>query len=103
MKIFRYNVQLRLMTFLVALLLPVLAHDAQALDLGIMQVNFDAKQVRYANAAYELVEVNVKQKCRHREVTYICIDSSLHAVAFRLYQADNGKFIKLVKMTCKSK
>lgn len=50
---------------------------------------------------YQLVEVKNKARRSWREVTYLCIDERLKAVAFRLFVTDEGEFLRLQKFTSK--
>ena len=68
-----------------------------AFDAKYMSVDFDKMELKHDGNTYELVEVRSKQKSSWREVTYLCIDSKLHAVAFRLFVTDRGDFIRLQK------
>ncbi len=66
-----------------------------------LSVDFDKMELTYDGKTYELVEVKNKQRQNWREVTYLCIDKDLHAVAFRLFVTDDGDFIRIQKYTSK--
>ena len=68
---------------------------SQAFDIKILKVNFDTMLVEYKDENYTLVEVKSKIKPWHREITYLCIDNKLKAVAIRLYVRNDGSFIKV--------
>lgn len=72
-----------------------------AFSTQFMSVDFDKMELTYDGKTYELVEVKKKQRQNWREVTYLCIDKDLHAVAFRLFVTDDGDFIRIQKYTSK--
>lgn len=72
-----------------------------AFSTQFMSVDFDKMELTYDGKTYELVEVKKKQRQNWREVTYLCIDTDLHAVAFRLFVTDDGDFIRIQKYTSK--
>lgn len=68
---------------------------SQAFDIKVLKVDFDTSVVTYNNENYILVEVKQKVKFSHREITYLCYNEKLQAVAFRLFVKDDGSYIKL--------
>lgn len=68
---------------------------SQAFDIKVLKVDFDTSVVTYNNENYTLVEVKQKVKFSHREITYLCYNEKLQAVAFRLFVKDDGSYIKL--------
>lgn len=82
---------------LVIILMSIACMSTHAFDIKCMSVDFDKKQLRHEGKTYELVEVKNRQRTSWREVTYLCIDSKLRAVAFRLFVTDRGDFMKLQK------
>lgn len=86
-----------LMTVLAALL----AMSASAFETHFMSVDFEKMELRHNGKVYSLVEVKNKTRKTWREVTYLCIDEKLHAVAFRLFVTDEGEFLRLQKYTSK--
>lgn len=68
---------------------------SQAFDIKILKVDFDTMHVEYKDESYTLVEVKSKIKPWHREITYLCIDNKLKAVAIRLYVRNDGSFMKI--------
>lgn len=84
---------------LLTIILSAMCLGLHAFDTRYMSVDFEKMELKHDGNTYELVEVRNKQKSNWREVTYLCIDSKLHAVAFRLYVTDKGDFVKLQKYT----
>lgn len=80
------------------MLVSTLAH---AFETKFMCVDFKKMELRHDGKVYELVEVKNKVRRTWREVTYLCIDKELHAVAFRLFVTDEGDFMRLQKYTSK--
>ena len=70
---------------------------AQAFETHFMTVDFDRMILKHNGNEYSLVEVKNKTRKNWREVTYLCIDEKLHAVAFRLFVTDEGDFLRLQK------
>lgn len=70
---------------------------AQAFETHFMIVDFDKMILKHNGKEYSLVEVKNKTRKNWREVTYLCIDEKLHAVAFRLFVTDDGDFLRLQK------
>lgn len=85
---------------LAMLMLCIYTQATNAFNLGWFQVDFADNVCKVNTESFDLIEVRVKHRTKHREITYYCIDNSMNAVAFRLYQADNGRFIRLTKLTC---
>lgn len=85
---------------LIAILTFILSLQfAQAFETHFMSVDFDRMVLTYNGKEYSLVEVKSKTRRTWREVTYLCIDERLHAVAFRLFVTDEGEFMRLQKYT----
>ena len=74
---------------------------ASAFETNFMSVDFDRMILNHNGKTYQLVEVKNKARRSWREVTYLCIDERLKAVAFRLFVTDEGEFIRLQKFTSK--
>lgn len=89
------------MRLIVAILLLFLTIEASAFETHFMSVDFDKMELRHNGKVYSLVEVKNKTRRTWREVTYLCIDERLHAVAFRLFVTDEGEFMRLQKYTSK--
>ncbi len=70
---------------------------AQAFETHFMTVDFDRMILKHNGKEYSLVEVKNRTRKNWREVTYLCIDEKLHAVAFRLFVTDDGDFMRLQK------
>lgn len=87
--------------FLVTILVAFLAMSAGAFETTFMSVDFEKMELKHNGNTYQLVEVKNKTRRTWREVTYLCIDSKLHAVAFRLFVTDEGEFLRLQKYTSK--
>ena len=83
------------------IILSVAYLSSYAFDIKCMSVDFEKKELKHNGCIYELVEVKNRQRSSWREVTYLCIDSKLHAVAFRLFVTDGGDFVRLQKYTSK--
>ena len=75
--------------------------QASAFETHFMSVDFDAMILRHDGKEYSLIEVKKKVRRNWKEVTYLCIDEKLHAVAFRLFVTDEGEFLRLQKYTSK--
>lgn len=86
--------------FLIALF-AVCSITASAFETRFMSVDFDKMELRHDGKTYDLIEVKCKQRRTWREVTYLCIDKKLHAVAFRLFVTDEGDFMRLQKYSSK--
>ena len=84
---------------IVTILLLFLTIEASACETHFMSVDFDAMILRHDGKEYSLVEVKKKVRRNWKEVTYLCIDEKLHAVAFRLFVTDEGAFMRLQKYT----
>lgn len=89
------------MRLIVTILLLFLTIEASAFETHFMSVDFDKMELRHNGKVYSLVEVKNKTRRTWREVTYLCIDERLHAVAFRLFVTDEGEFLRLQKYTSK--
>lgn len=89
------------MRLIVTILLLFLTIEASAFETHFMSVDFDKMELRHNGKVYSLVEVKNKTRRSWREVTYLCIDEKLHAVAFRLFVTDEGEFMRLQKYTSK--
>ena len=89
------------MRVIVTILLLFLTIEASAFETHFMSVDFDAMILRHDGKEYSLVEVKKKVRRNWKEVTYLCIDEKLHAVAFRLFVTDEGEFMRLQKYTSK--
>jgi hypothetical protein len=74
---------------------------ASAFETRFMSVDFDRMLLIHNGKTYQLVEVKNKARRSWREVTYLCIDERLKAVAFRLFVTDEGEFLRLQKFTSK--
>lgn len=83
------------------ILILLLAMSAGAFETHFMAVDFDRMVLTHNGKEYSLVEVKNKTRRTWREVTYLCIDEKLHAVAFRLFVSDEGEFLRLQKYTSK--
>lgn len=83
------------------ILILLLAMSAGAFETHFMAVDFDRMVLTHNGKEYSLVEVKSKTRRAWREVTYLCIDEKLHAVAFRLFVTDEGEFMRLQKYTSK--
>lgn len=83
------------------ILILLLAMSAGAFETHFMAVDFDRMVLTHNGKEYSLVEVKSKTRRTWREVTYLCIDEKLHAVAFRLFVTDEGEFMRLQKYTSK--
>ncbi len=81
------------------IILSVAYLSSYAFDIKCMSVDFNKMELKHNGNTYELVEVKNKQRSSWREVTYLCIDNKLHAVAFRLFVTDEGDFMRLQKFT----
>ena len=88
----------KILTTILAMLLTM---SAGAFETHFMSVDFDKMELRHNGKVYSLVEVKNKTRKTWREVTYLCIDEKLHAVAFRLFVTDEGEFMRLQKYTSK--
>lgn len=77
--------------------------EANAFETYFMSVDFNNMILRHNGEEYTLVEVKNKTRRTWREVTYLCIDQKLHAVAFRLFVTDEGEFLRLQKYTSRRK
>lgn len=86
---------------LLATLLVFCALNARAFETSFMAVDFDKMILVHNGQTYTLVEVKKKVRRSWSEVTYLCIDERLHAVAFRLFVTDEGAFLRLQKYTSK--
>lgn len=85
---------------LIAILTFILSLQcAQAFETHFMSVDFDKMTLTHDGQVYSLVEVKKKVRRTWKEVTYLCIDEKLHAVAFRLFVTDEGEFMRLQKYT----
>ena len=85
--------------FLATILVALLAMSASAFETHFMSVDFDKMELKHDGKIYSLVEVKKKVRRNWKEVTYLCIDDKLHAVAFRLFVTDEGEFMRLQKYT----
>ncbi len=65
-----------------------IANSSMAFETHFMSVDFDKMELRHNGKTW-------------REVTYLCIDEKLHAVAFRLFVTDEGEFLRLQKYQSK--
>lgn len=83
------------------ILAMMFAMSASAFETHFMAVDFDRMELRHDGKVYSLVEVKKKVRRNWKEVTYLCIDEKLHAVAFRLFVTDEGEFMRLQKYTSK--
>ena len=83
------------------ILVLLIAMSAAAFETTFMSVDFDKMTLTHNGNTYMLVEVKSKTRKTWREVTYLCIDEKLHAVAFRLFVTDEGAFMRLQKYTSK--
>lgn len=83
------------------LMFMAIATNAMAFETHFMSVDFDKMELRHNGKTYSLVEVKNKTRKTWREVTYLCIDEKLHAVAFRLFVTDEGEFLRLQKYQSK--
>lgn len=83
------------------ILAMLLTMSASAFETHFMSVDFDRMVLKHNGKEYALVEVKNKTRRTWREVTYLCIDEKLHAVAFRLFVTDEGEFMRLQKYTSK--
>jgi len=88
----------KLITILVALFMCT---QIYGFETHFMAVDFDAMTLKHDGKIYSLVEVKKKIRRNWKEVTYLCIDEKLHAVAFRLFVTDEGEFMRLQKYTSK--
>lgn len=88
----------KILTTIFAMLLTM---SASAFETHFMSVDFDKMILKHNGKEYALVEVKNKTRRTWREVTYLCIDEKLHAVAFRLFVTDEGEFMRLQKYTSK--
>lgn len=86
---------------LIALIALLVSMQASAFETHFMSVDFDRMVLKHNGKEYSLVEVKNKTRRTWREVTYLCIDEKLHAVAFRLFVTDEGEFLRLQKYTSK--
>ena len=86
---------------ILTILLLFFALEASAFETHFMSVDFEAMILRHDGKEYSLVEVKKKVRRNWKEVTYLCIDEKLHAVAFRLFVTDEGEFLRLQKYTSK--
>lgn len=86
---------------IITILLMFIAINAMAFETSFMSVDFDKMTLTHNGNTYMLVEVKNKTRKTWREVTYLCIDERLHAVAFRLFVTDEGEFMRLQKYTSK--
>lgn len=86
---------------LITLIALFVCMQASAFETHFMSVDFDAMILRHDGKEYSLVEVKKKVRRNWKEVTYLCIDEKLHAVAFRLFVTDEGEFLRLQKYTSK--
>ena len=86
---------------LTAIFLVFMSINAMAFETHFMSVDFDRMELRHNGKVYSLVEVKNKTRKTWREVTYLCIDEKLHAVAFRLFVTDEGEFLRLQKYQSK--
>lgn len=86
---------------LLATLLVFFALNARAFETSFMSVDFDKMVLVHNGQTYTLVEVKKRVRRSWSEVTYLCIDERLHAVAFRLFVTDEGYFLRLQKYTSK--
>ncbi len=86
---------------LLTILISLLALNARAFETHFMSVDFDKMELKHDGKIYSLVEVKKKVRRNWKEVTYLCIDEKLHAVAFRLFVTDEGEFMRLQKYTSK--
>lgn len=86
---------------LIALIALLVCMQASAFETHFMSVDFDRMVLKHNGKEYSLVEVKNKTRRTWREVTYLCIDEKLHAVAFRLFVTDEGEFLRLQKYTSK--
>lgn len=77
--------------------------EVNAFETYFMSVDFNNMILRHNGEEYTLVEVKNKNRKTWREVTYLCIDQKLHAVAFRLFVTDEGEFLRLQKYTSRRK
>lgn len=77
--------------------------EVNAFETYFMSVDFNNMILRHNGEEYTLVEVKNKTRKTWREVTYLCIDQKLHAVAFRLFVTDEGEFLRLQKYTSRRK
>jgi uncharacterized protein YxeA len=77
--------------------------EVNAFETYFMSVDFNNMILRHNGEEYTLVEVKNKTRRMWREVTYLCIDQKLHAVAFRLFVTDEGEFLRLQKFTSRRK
>ena len=78
-----------------------IAINAMAFETSFMSVDFEKMTLTHNGKTYLLVEVKNKTRKTWREVTYLCIDERLHAVAFRLFVTDEGEFLRLQKYQSK--
>lgn len=83
------------------LMFMAITTNAMAFETHFMSVDFDRMELRHNGKTYSLVEVKNKTRKMWREVTYLCIDDKLHAVAFRLFVTDEGEFLRLQKYQSK--
>lgn len=86
---------------ILTVLLLFFALEASAFETHFMSVDFDRMELKHDGKIYSLVEVKKKVRRNWKEVTYLCIDEKLHAVAFRLFVTDEGEFLRLQKYTSK--
>lgn len=86
---------------LTAIFIGFMSINAMAFETHFMSVDFDRMELRHNGKVYSLVEVKNKTRKTWREVTYLCIDEKLHAVAFRLFVTDEGEFLRLQKYQSK--
>lgn len=86
---------------ILTILISFLAMSAGAFETTFMSVDFEKMELKHNGKVYSLVEVKNKTRRTWREVTYLCIDEKLHAVAFRLFVTDEGEFLRLQKYTSK--
>ena len=86
---------------LTAIFLVFMSINAMAFETNFMSVDFDKMELKHNGKVYSLVEVKNKTRKTWREVTYLCIDEKLHAVAFRLFVTDEGEFLRLQKYQSK--
>lgn len=84
-----------------AIILMAISINAMAFETSFMSVDFEKMTLTHNGNTYMLVEVKNKTRKTWREVTYLCIDERLHAVAFRLFVTDEGAFLRLQKYTSK--
>lgn len=82
---------------LIMILMSLACLSTHALETKSFSVDFDKKELIHDGNTYELVEVRNRQRSSWREVTYLCIDNKLRAVAFRLFVTDGGDFMRLQK------